>query len=438
MAAQVIGWLVLLLVLAISIGVHELGHMVPAKLFGVRVPRYMIGFGPTLWSTRRGETEYGIKAIPLGGYTKLVGMIPPADVVGARPGTGAIAQLVQDAREASAEEIEPGEDHRAFYRLSTPKKVVVMAGGILANLLMAVVLFAVVFSGIGTRATSLTLVEVPECVYPADAGADFECSPGDPQSPGSAADIRPGDRLVSFDGQAIEEWSDFTVAVQGSEGSDLPLVVERDGAELTLLVSPVEVERPVFDDDGNAVADDDGEIMTAPTRYIGVQPGWELQREPLSAVGPVVWEAVTGTGGAILNLPMNLVDVGRSLVSGEERSGEVIGLVGMGQVAGQIAAADGPSVTIAAQAANMLVLAASLNMALFMFNLLPLVPLDGGHVVGALWEGAKRQWARLRGLPRPAPADTARMMPLAYGVFVIFGLMTVFLVVADLVRPVTL
>jgi membrane-associated protease RseP (regulator of RpoE activity) len=435
--AQAVGWLVLLVGLAVSIGVHELGHMIPAKAFGVRVPRYMIGFGPTLWSTRRGETEYGIKAIPLGGYTKLTGMLPPTDAVGARPGTSAIGRLVQAAREASAEEILPGEDHRAFYRLSVPRKVVVMAGGIFANLLLAMVLLTIIVVTAGVYdGPSTTVSQVGACVYPADASAEFECSDADPVGPAAAAGVMPGDVLVSFDGRAIEEWTDFTQAVRASSGVEIPLVVERAGTNVTLTVDPIETERPVFDDEGSVMTDDDGEMVTEMTRYVGITPGI-LVDTSIGSVLPLTGDAISGTVEIVVNLPQRLADVGRAVVGQGERSADgVVGLVGMGQVAGEIAAG-GEGVTIGNQAAAMLGLVASLNVALFTFNLIPLVPLDGGHVVGALWEGVKRQYARLRGRPSPGPADMARMMPVAYAVFLLFGAMTLFLVVADVVRPVT-
>ncbi|MBN9376111.1 MAG: site-2 protease family protein, partial [Cellulomonas sp.] len=151
--AYLVGVLILVVVLLASIGLHELGHMVPAKKFGVRVGQYMIGFGPTVWSRTRGETEYGLKAIPLGGYVRLAGMYPPARAVGDPPADGGWAiRLAADAREASAEEIPAGEEERAFYRLSTPKKLVVMLGGPVMNLVIAAVLLAIAYVGIGIPA----------------------------------------------------------------------------------------------------------------------------------------------------------------------------------------------------------------------------------------------------------------------------------------------
>ena len=130
MLAFVIGVVIIALGLAVSIGLHEIGHLVPAKLFGVKVTQYMIGFGPTIWSRRKGETEYGVKAIPLGGYIAMIGMFPPAR--GERvheDSTGFFRGLVQDARDSSMESITPGDEDRAFYRLPVWKRIIVMLGG---------------------------------------------------------------------------------------------------------------------------------------------------------------------------------------------------------------------------------------------------------------------------------------------------------------------
>ena len=145
--------------LAVSIALHEVGHLLPAKLFGVKVTQYMIGFGKTLFSFRRGETEYGLKALPLGGYVAMIGMFPPTRP-GAKPReatTGVFNQLVQDARDTSAETVGPDEEGRAFYRLPVWKRIVIMLGGPFVNLLLGILFYAIVLMGFGVAASSTTI-----------------------------------------------------------------------------------------------------------------------------------------------------------------------------------------------------------------------------------------------------------------------------------------
>ncbi|HLU64595.1 MAG TPA: site-2 protease family protein, partial [Protaetiibacter sp.] len=155
----VLGVVVVAVGLVVSIGLHELGHLIPAKRFGVKVGQFMIGFGPTLFSRRRGETEYGVKLVPLGGYISMAGMYPPArEGEAARTAsTGFFHTLVQDAREQSAATIAPGDEERVFYRLPVAKRIVVMLGGPAMNLLIAIVLYAVVLCGFGVYQYSTTL-----------------------------------------------------------------------------------------------------------------------------------------------------------------------------------------------------------------------------------------------------------------------------------------
>jgi len=143
---EVVGIVLFAALIAASIALHELGHLVPAKKFGVRVSDYMVGFGPTLWSTVRGETRYGVKWIPLGGYIRMIGMLPPdpADPEGRSRSlsTGRFAALIAQARAASFDEIRPGDENRLFYKLPVHRRVIIMLGGPFMNLVLAFVLFA--------------------------------------------------------------------------------------------------------------------------------------------------------------------------------------------------------------------------------------------------------------------------------------------------------
>ena len=436
--AYLLGVIVLVVGVLVSIGLHEIGHMVPAKRFGVRVSQYMVGFGPTLWSRTKGETEYGLKAIPLGGYVRLVGMYPTAQAVGDPPQRTVFGKIAAQAREASAEEILPGEDHRAFYRLSTPKKVIVMLGGPFMNLLIAIVLLTVVISGFGVAGSSTTLSAVSQCVVPAGSDASRECTDADELAPGAAAGLEPGDRVVSYDGVEVTSWEQLSSLIQQTGDTPVPVVVERDGDEVATTVTPIVAERPVYEN-GVAKTTADGEPVTHEVGFLGISPGTELQTQPISTVPGVVGDAVAQTLGVVVTLPARVVDVAQSAFGSAERDeSTIISVVGVGRFAGEIASAEAEGYGLTERVASMLTLLASLNIALFAFNLIPLLPLDGGHVVGALWEGVRRQIARLRGRARPGPFDTARLVPLAYGVFVLLAGMGALLIYADVVKPVTL
>ena len=187
----VLGVIVVAVGIAASIALHEVGHLVPAKLFGVRVPQYMIGFGPTIWSRRRGETEYGFKAVPLGGYISMIGMYPPAEDGSVRSNrTGMFQQLADEAKAAEAERLQPGDEDRLFYRLPVWKRITIMLGGPLMNLILGTLLIGVVLTMFGTSQATTTVASVNQCVISAaeeqqraGSAAQQDCEPEDPQAP---------------------------------------------------------------------------------------------------------------------------------------------------------------------------------------------------------------------------------------------------------------
>ncbi len=434
----VLGVVVVVVGIALSIGLHELGHFVPAKLFGVRVGQFMIGFGPTIVSRRRGETEFGIKAIPLGGYISMAGMYPPAaEGEKARTAsTGFFQTMVQDARAASADTVLAGDEHRTFYRLPIWKRIIIMLGGPFMNLVIAVVLYAVVLAGFGVPQQSTTVGSVSACVLPATSERQ-ECQAGDPAAPGAEAGLLPGDRLMTLAGVQIDSWAEATSVIRENAGQSIPVEVMREGDVIELTATPSLSERYVFDESGAIVEDANGDPVTEEVGFLGIGSATEVVQQPLTAVFPVVGDNMARVAELILHLPQRLVDVADAAFGpGERDPNGPISVVGVGRVAGEIATIN--SIPIADRLSALIGILASLNIALMVFNLVPLMPLDGGHVAGALFEGARRFLAKTFRRKDPGPVDTAKLVPLTLTVVMILGAMSVLLIYADIVKPISI
>ncbi len=428
---NVVGIVLFFFLILLSIGLHEWGHFATAKRFGAKVTEFMIGFGPKVWARTRGETSYGLKAIPLGGYVRIVGMYPPAKA-GAKPRAGRMAELVSDARRQSLAEVEPGDEDRVFYKLPVHQRIIVMLAGPFMNLILAVLLFGAMLMAIGlpqpTTSVASTLPCVPSSSNPTgEAASDGSC-PG-PASVASQAGIEAGDRIVSINGQPVAAWSDLAPALESAAGQ-ANVVVERDGQTQSFAVNLTTIDYPVFDESGEPTG------ATEERVFLGVRPQTEYETLPASSVPAYMWEITTISVGALVTMPQRLWELGGTLANNGDRSLESpVSVVGVSRLGGEIAASEVPA---NAKIGSFLGLAASLNLFLFLFNLLPVLPLDGGHVAAAIVEGTRKRIARIRGKPDPGPVDTARLLPLTYSVAVLLILVGGMVIWADIVKPITL
>jgi len=431
-AMYTLGVVLLVVGIAVSIGLHEVGHLVPAKKFGVKVTQYFVGFGNTLWSTRRGETEYGIKSVPLGGYVKLVGMLPPGrdDEPGKirKSNTGMFTQLISDARAAEYEHVEPGDEKRLFYRLPWWKKVIVMSGGPMVNLVLAFFLFGGVFMLHGVPEPTTRVEQVSDCVIAAtDADTTRACTDADPVAPAKQAGLQEGDTIVSINGVALSSWEELTSVVRANEAGAATIVYERDGEQRTTTTNTTVSTRPDLDNTEEFVE----------VGFLGVSPEMVLERKgPLYVVttmGTYTWETVKVIG----TLPPRLWAVGRAALGLEERAVDSpMSVVGASRVAGEVTSAH--EVPLGDRFITLIMLLGGINLFVGMFNFIPLLPLDGGHIAGALYEAARRGLARLFGRPDPGYFDVAKLLPVAYVMAGVILVMSLVLMYADIVAPVRL
>ncbi|HET6561670.1 MAG TPA: site-2 protease family protein [Marmoricola sp.] len=425
-----LGVLVFAVGVAVSIGLHEVGHLYPAKKFGVKVTQYFVGFGNTVWSTRRGETEYGVKSIPLGGYVKLVGMLPPAkDDEEQRPrasNTGMFTQLISDARSAEYEHVRPEDEPRLFYRLPWWKKVVVMSGGPMVNLVIAFVLFAGVFGLHGTYEPTTTVGVVSECVVPAQEEGRA-CTAEDPRSPAVEAGLLPGDEIVRFNGEKVGGWRDLADAIRANEDGEAVIGYLRDGELRTATTSTTVKSVRSFEDDAAFVQ----------AGFLGVSPTAVRERHGLlftvREMGRMTWDTVEVLG----QLPVKVWGVAKAVVGVEERAADSpVSVVGAGRIAGEVTS--DTSNPVVERVVFLVTLLAGLNLFVGMFNFIPLLPLDGGHIAGALYEGARRGVAKVFRRPDPGFVDVGKLLPVAYVMAGALLVMSMVLIAGDIVAPVSL
>jgi membrane-associated protease RseP (regulator of RpoE activity) len=356
--------------------------------------------------------------------------------------TGRFTQLMDQARQDSMDEVTPGEENRVFYRLSVPQKVIVMMGGPTMNLLIAVFLLGGILTLYGVPTATPLISTVATCVpstAPTVAKPQPECVAGDPASPASVAGLQKDDRIVSVNGTPVSTWDQVTPLIRQSAGETMTLVVDRGGSQVTLQAPIAALNRAAYVDNDKVKVDGNGNVMTEQVGYLGATPTGELVKGTVLQVPGFVWNAFTQTAGVVVNVPQKMVGVVQAAFgSGERDPNGPISVVGVGRVGGEIASADLGADGTMAKIMTLLSLIAALNMALFVFNLIPLLPLDGGHVAGALWEGLKRTWARVLGKADPGYVDVAKALPVAYTMALVLVTMSALLIYADIVKPVRL
>jgi membrane-associated protease RseP (regulator of RpoE activity) len=399
---DVVGALFFVLALLISIVLHEAGHMVCARWSGGKVTEFFVGFGARLWSFQRGETEYGIKAIPAGGYVKIVGM-------------------------TDLDEIEPGDEDRALKNKPARKRLLTMAAGSIVHFLIALVLFAFVPMVWGTQQNTTAVGAVAACMVPSgtNAGATTGCGSAD-KSPAAAAGLVAGDKITAVDGKPITTPTSLVDTLHELPGGKATTVtyVDASGATRTTTVTPVSSD-DVTETDGS----------TGKGSLIGISLGYTtVHSNPIAAIktsGDDFWASIKDTFSGLASIPASIPKLFTSTVDHTQRStSSPVGVVGMAEVSGTLYQEGGLG--------SVLLLVAEVNVFIGVFNLLPILPLDGGHIAILLYEEARKRVYRLLRRPVPGRVDLNKMMPVAYGFLLFFVCLTVLLVAADVTNPIRL
>ncbi len=394
---DLIGWVIFIVALLFSVMLHETGHFVTAKKFGMKVTRYFVGFGPTIWSTWRGETEYGIKALPLGGFVKIVGM-------------------------TSLDEVDPEDELRSFRRHPAWQRIIVLCAGSFMHFVLAFLLIFGLVLGIGVANENTTqLGTISPCVATSSAAlANGACTASDKPSPAKLAGLRSGDKVTAFNGTPVSNWTQLGDAIRRTRpGSRVTITVVRDGKTLTLPTTLAAVK-------GRSGG------------YLGIEADVVFQTAgPVRAVqyaGSVFEQVIVGSVKGIAALPAALPKL-YSKDRANTAAGQVSSVVGLANDTGQAVAAN---VGWQFKVSFVLLLIASLNIFVGVFNLLPLLPMDGGHVAAIIWERIRAWFARLRGRPDPGLVDMSKLLPVSFSIFTVLIFFSVVLILADIVNPVNI
>jgi membrane-associated protease RseP (regulator of RpoE activity) len=395
---DLIGWVIFIFAFFFSIMLHETGHFVTAKKFGMKVTRYFVGFGPTLWSTWRGETEYGIKALPFGGFVKIAGM-------------------------TSLDEVEPEDEARSFRRHPAWQRIIVLAAGSFMHFLLAFLLIFGLVLGVGIENDNTTqLGTVSSCVATSVKALDSGvCVASDKASPAKVAGLRVGDQVIAFDGQPVSNWTQLGNVIRDARpGAPATITVRRDGQTMTLHTTLASVP-------GRSGA------------YLGIAPAVVFTPAgPVRAVtyaGSAFGQVLAGSAKALAALPAALPKDFSSKDRANSTGGQVTSVVGAAEATGTAVAAN---VGWQYKVSFVLLLIASLNIFVGAFNLLPLLPLDGGHIAVVIWERIRAWFARLRGRPDPGLVDMTKLLPVSFSIFLILMFFSVALILADIVNPVNI
>ena len=379
---QLLGILAFIFALLFSVMVHEFGHYLTARRFGMRVSEFFLGFGKRIWSYQRGETEFGIKAIPAGGYCRIEGMTPDDDMP-------------------------DGQSHRAFYLASSAKKLIVLGAGSFLHFILGYLLLLLLLAGVGVN----QVLPVIDTVSANSAAA--------------AAGFQKGDEIIAIDGDRSTDWQDQLDKIRNSKGRDLTFTITRDGIEQQITAAP----RMTDIDDGTS-------------RYVlGIINEFGTKRlDPATSVtsaAKLTWSFTTASAKALIQLPTKIPALWGQTFGGEKRDENgLVGIVGVARVSGQAAASG--ELTTSERIGTFILIVASLNIFVGLFNLLPILPLDGGHMAVAIADEIRAFIARLRGRARPAGIDVKVLTPVTSVVFVILALLTVLLLIADIFNPISL